>query len=231
MVQLAYTPQWFYDKDIVIDLVGFLVVLLIAFFSFRYYRINRRNSSYLYLSVSFAFLALSFLAKILTNFTIYHNIIQTAQIGGIVLTYTQVQSSNVLFVLGFFLYRLLTLLGIYLLYIIYQRRQPVAVVLLVMYLLLISTIFSRSAYYVFHITAFVLLGMVVFELFARYRSTRNALTRWLASSFVVIALSQLLFIFMDVDDSFYVLAEVVQLIGYAALLVTFLRVLRLGKKG
>jgi hypothetical protein len=229
MIQLAYTPQWFYDKEIVIDVASSLVVLLIAAFSFRYYKMSKGNHSYLYLSIAFGFLAASFIAKTLTNFTIYHEVINTHQVGNVLLTIKQVESSNILFLIGFFMFRMLTLLGFYLLYCIYQKKQASGVVFLIVFLLLVSTLFSSSVHYVFRITAFLLVLLIIFELWKRFSSNRNNFTKWLLVSFAFIAASQFLFIFIDADDLFYVLAHILKLLGYSTLLVTFIRVLRHGK--
>lgn len=231
MVQFVYSPAWFYNIDIVIDLVSVFVIALLAFFSFRYSRFDRRNRRYLYFAVSFAFLAFSFLARILTNFTIYNDAVHMERVGNILIAYHQVVSSNLPFFSGFFMYRLLSLLGLFLLFSVYERRQSASVGFLVIYLILVSAFFSSSVYYVFHITALVLLMLIILQLVSRYCSGRNALTAWLAASFSVIALSNLLFVFVAFNSVFYVAAESVQLFGYFILLCMFVRVLLRGKKG
>src|SRR3990170_997375 len=106
MIQVVYTPQWFYSKDLLIDAVSALVLLLIASFAVRYYKLNKKNKNYLYLAGSFFLIALSFLFKILTNFTIYYKVFETMHFGDFILTYPTIQVSNILFLAGFLLYRL-----------------------------------------------------------------------------------------------------------------------------
>ena len=91
MVKLIYSPQWFYGKDVIIDIVSICVLLLIAFFSINYYRI-KKNRNYLYFALSFIILASSFLIKILMNINIYYKIIETKQLGIITVIYQSVKS-------------------------------------------------------------------------------------------------------------------------------------------
>ncbi|NTV23520.1 MAG: hypothetical protein HGA85_04055, partial [Nanoarchaeota archaeon] len=61
MIQLVYSPAWFYGKDIIIDIISIVVLLLVSLAGFRYYLMSR-NKKMLYLVLSFSLLALAFLA-------------------------------------------------------------------------------------------------------------------------------------------------------------------------
>jgi len=229
MIELVYSPKWFYGKDIAIDVVSIFVLSLIAFFSMQYYKLNKRNKKHLFLSISFFLIALSFLFKIATNFTIYYRMLETRHFGFFTLTYSASKSSNVLFFIGFLMYRMLMLLGFYILYSIYIKQNKVNIFLII-YLILISTYFSRSAYYIFHLTAIILLIIVSFKYLKNYRKTKHNTNRWLLYSFVLIAVSQIIFVFIKIHAIFYVIAELIQLLGYIGLLITFIKVLKDGKK-
>ena len=228
MIRVIYSPQWFYGKDIVIDLVSVFVLLLIAFFSFKYYKI-RKNKNYVYFGLSFILLSVSFLFKILTNFTIYFHVLETKNIGFLSLTYQTIKTSDVLFIVGFLIYRLLTLFGLYMLYSVYYD-QPKTNIFLIAYLILVSTYFTQSAYYIFHLTSLILLVLLTIQYSKTYIKNKNNATRMLASSFGIITASQILSIFVSISTKFYVFAEIIQLIGYVILLFSFLTVLRHGKK-
>ena len=66
--------------------------------------------------------------------------------------------------------------------------------------------------------------------FISYRENRYKNTLYLCISFSIITLSQLVFIFTSSNPTLYVLAEIIQLIGYLFLLYTFVMVLRNAKK-
>ncbi|MFQ5474221.1 MAG: hypothetical protein ACE5DM_00125 [Candidatus Nanoarchaeia archaeon] len=228
MIELVYSPKWFYGKDIVIDLVSILVLSLIAFFSIRCYRINR-NKKHLLLASSFILMALAFMFKIITNFTIYYHVVETRQWGLLTLAYSSLRASSVLFIIGFFVYRILMLLGLYVLHSTYTKQSRANIVL-VLYLLLVSTYFSSSAYYMFHVTALVLLSIITLTYHSNYKKSRHETNRLLFYSFSMITLSQLVFIFIEINPVLYVIADLIQLTGYAGLLITFIKVLKDGKK-
>lgn len=228
MVQVVYSPKWFYGKDIVIDLVSIGVLLLIAFFSFRSYKI-RKNRNYIYLAASFTVLALSFLFRILTNFTVYYKVLETRDLGYITLTFHTIKTSEALFIVGFFVYRLLNILGLYILYSIYQK-QPKSNIFFIIYLILISTIFNSLAYHIFHLTSFILLILITKQYIQNYFKNKNKATKMIAFSFGVITSSEIFFGLVTVSTRFYVIAEIIQLIGYILLLGTFFMVLMHGRK-
>ena len=228
MIQVVYSPKWFYGKDIIIDSISLLVLLLIAFFSFKYYKI-KKNKNHIYLGFSFCLIALSFLFKILTNFTVYYNVLETHNFGLLTLTYQTTKVSEILFYAGFLAYRLLMLVGLYMLYSIYVK-QPKSNILLVIFFILVSTYFSQSAYYIFHLTALFLLALITVHYCKNYFNTKNKSTKILASSFGIITLSHLFSMLANLSTRFYVIAEVVQLVGFAVLLASFLMVLSHGRK-
>jgi hypothetical protein len=101
MIEIVYSPKWFYGKDIAIDIIGIVILFLIAFFSLKYYRLSK-NKNYLFLSASFFMISLSYFFKIITNFTIYYQVLQTKRFIFGTITYTAVESSDILFVVGSF---------------------------------------------------------------------------------------------------------------------------------
>ena len=96
MIQLIYSPVWFRGADILIDAFSMIVILLIAFFSIKCYRISRKNRNYVYLAASFIMIAASFLFKILTNFTFYSKILETKTVGIIAYTYQVIKPDYIM---------------------------------------------------------------------------------------------------------------------------------------
>ena len=225
-----FCPSWFYGKDILIDLVSMIVLLCIGYFSFQYHKLDKKRPGYSLFTVSFLLLSIAFIFKILTNFTIYYTATITQQIGIFTLTHQGVQSSDIFSVWGTLLFRTLTLLGFYLLYTHYYKKQERTTIIFVIYLLLITTYFSRIAYYIFHATLLLLLLYISYQQYQNYQRTKDKPAQMVFYSFITIALSQLTFIFMGTNQLYYVLAEMIQLIGYTLLLVSFLMVLHHGKK-
>ncbi|MBI2101232.1 hypothetical protein HYT53_01350 [Candidatus Woesearchaeota archaeon] len=230
MVQFVFSPKWFWGKDIFIDAIGVFVLVLIAVFSTRYYKLNK-NRNYLYLALSFYLISFSYLAKILTNFTVYSKVLETATIGLLIITYQKVRVSEILFFIGFFLYRLFALSGFYALYSVHEKQSKLSIFLM-LYFMAIATYFSLSpfSYYVFYFASFILLSSITMHYYKRYKKNKYSATKFLAVSFGIIAISQIFFMFVGINLNIYVVAEIIQLIGYITLLAAFVMVLKHGRE-
>lgn len=228
MVQVVFSPKWFWGKDIFIDSIALIVLLLIAIFATKYYRI-KKSKNYLYLALSFYLIALSFFSKILINFTIYYQVLHTQMIGSMEYTQLILKSSEILAVSGLFFYRLFTLLGLFMLYSIYERQSKANIILMI-YFIIISIFFSKEEYYIFYLTSFIFLGVISNRYYQNYKKNKEKTSGLLASSFSVITLSQIFFMFVNFTKHFYVVGEAIQLIGYIILLVTFITVLKHGRE-
>jgi len=228
MVQVVFSPKWFWGKDIFIDSIALLVLLSIAIFATKYYKI-KKSKNYLYLALSFYLIALSFFSKILINFTIYSQVLHTQMIGSIEYTQVILKSSEILSVIGLFFYRLFTLLGLFMLYSIYEKQSKANIILMI-YFIIISIFFSKEEYYIFYLTSLIFLGVISNRYYQNYKKNKEKTSGLLAASFSVITLSQIFFMFVNFTKHFYVIGEVIQLIGYITLLVTFITVLKHGRE-
>lgn len=228
MVQVVFSPKWFWGKDIIIDSIALLVLLLIAIFATKYYRI-KKSKNYLYLALSFYLIALSFFSKILINFTIYYQVLHTQVIGSIEYTQVILKSSEILAISGLFFYRLFTLLGLFLLYSIYEKQSKANIILMA-YFMTISIFFSKEEYYIFYLTTFIFFGIISNRYYQNYRKNKEKTSGMLAASLSAITLSQVFFMSVKIAKYFYVAGEIIQLIGYIALLITFIMVLKHGRE-
>lgn len=228
MIKLIYSPQWFFGKDIIIDIFSIVILLLLSIYFFRYYKIDK-SKKFLMLTSSFSMIALAFVFKIITNFTIYYNILETKQLGFFKFTYQALKSSDILFDIGFLSYRILMLIGLYTLYSIYINQKQRDSILII-YLLIFATIFSKEEYYMFHLTALIFLSVLTYHYYIIYSENKNNANKWLTYSFALITISQILFIFINLNSTIYVIAEIIQLIGYITLFITFIKTINYGKK-
>jgi MFS family permease len=228
MIHLIYSPNWFYGKDIAIDVVSIIVLALIGFFSIKYYNI-KKNKNYLYLALSFFLISLSFLFKIIMNFKIYYHEIETQKIGFLTITYNTIEVVDNTFIIGFLIYRILTIIGFYILYSLYQE-QPKLTHILILYLIIVLTYFSQSAYYIFHLTLAILLTLIAIAYSKKYLDKKNITTKIFVVSIALIGLSQIFFMLVYFSTQLYVIAEFTQLAGYLGVLTTFIMVLKHGRK-
>ncbi|RMD67192.1 hypothetical protein D6817_02175 [Candidatus Pacearchaeota archaeon] len=230
MLKIVYSPSWFYPADLIIDIFSMLILALIAFLSFKYYKIRKGNKNYFWLSLSFSLLAVSFLFKLLTNFTIYRHVENTTTIGFVTITIHSFASSNLISSIGFLGFRFLMLLGLFILYRIYQKSSSPYDTLVIVYLIAIITYFSREEYFVFHLTSLIFLSFITSIYYKNYKKSGNTNSQLLFYSFTLISVSQLAFMMIESYLFFYIVGEIVQLAGYLVLLITLVRIIKHGKK-
>jgi len=228
MIYLNQSGDWFNIPSIVIDLFSFVVLLLISLSSQKYYKLSK-DKRYFYLSGAFLLICSSFLFKLFTNLTVYYNsFIETSVKTTVVVTLEAIRSYNIFSNVTFALFTFLNLIGLYLLYSIYQQKQSKSSIILISYFILISTYVSNSNYYVFHLTSLIFLTAITSLYLSRYKLNKYINTQVLAYSFGIIAISQLLFIFTSISPAFYMMGEIVQLGGYALLFLILRRVMNNG---
>ncbi|PIZ50747.1 hypothetical protein COY27_06045 [Candidatus Woesearchaeota archaeon CG_4_10_14_0_2_um_filter_33_13] len=230
MVNLVYSPPWFYGIDIVIDVVSVVVLFLIAYYTRQYYKLNRKNKNYLLFSGGALLLMISFLFKITTNFVIYNVEWHTKQIGFITIAYQTIEQIAIFSIWGTLLFRFLTLLGFYLLFLVYYKNQGSPLPLFTIYFLILITYFTSSAHYIFHLTTLLFILSILYKLRINSKNNKEISAKVIYKAFMIIALSQLIFIFLLITRQFYVLAELIQLLGYGLLLTGFIMVKHYGKK-
>ncbi len=231
MIPLKFSPDWFNIPSIFIDLFSFIVLLSISNLSRRYYNLNKQKKYLNHLAIAFLIICTSFFFKLLTNLTQYYDLLkQNSDPTIIITTLETIKSYNIFSHITFTLFVFTHLIGLYLLYSIYQKEQSKSNIFLIIYFILISTYYSNLNYYIFHITSFILLSLISLLYIQRYRINKYLNTKILFYAFSIIALSHILFMFITLDKFFYVFAELVQLGGYALLLLILSRIVNHGKK-
>ncbi|KYK24485.1 hypothetical protein AYK26_06600 [Euryarchaeota archaeon SM23-78] len=229
-LDFVYSPPWFYGKDIVIDIISAIVVLIIGIFAFRNFLLDKKNYRHLLFSAAFVILGGSFIVKILTNILSHHIIGISKYLTGLLIP-NIIPKYSLLPALGFLIHAGMTLFGFYILYTLTSEHKIISTdYLMIAYFIVISTYFARFNYFLFYITALIFLVTITRRYFLSYKKSKYKNTFFLGVSFCVIGLSQFVFIFTSSNHTLYVLAEIIQLIGYLFLLYTFVMVLRNAKK-
>jgi len=222
-MKILFTPDWFFSTDVLIEVFSFLILFLFFVLAFRSYKTSKNKSS-LYLGLGFLLIAFGEISTILTKIVLYYNIVFTKNIDGILITYTLLRSVNWFYYIGLFLNKFLTLAGLYMLYLLSINNKKKPDVFLAVYLILISALFSQVTYYVFHITALVLLILIIINYHQIYKKNKAKNTVILLASFILLAISQGIFILSEISST-YIIAQSIQLISYALMLFLIIRIL------
>src|SRR3989344_783524 len=227
---LAYIAHLLYGKDIFFDIVGVVVLTIIGIFTLKFYKINPSNKKHLYFSVAFFLIAGGFLFNILTNFTIYYTAMEVRDLGLFKISYHVLKESDILFDIGFFFYRVLMLLGLYVLFSLYNKKSDTSTNILIVFLILVLSYFTSSAGYIFHLAVLLLLGVITWRYYQNYKKCKECTAKYLVISFAIITISHFLFVLYVMHPAFEEYGEIMQLIGYLGLAITFISVKKYGKK-
>ncbi|MBU0958112.1 MAG: hypothetical protein KKF56_04875 [Nanoarchaeota archaeon] len=226
-MKIVFTPDWFLSPDVIIEVFSFVILFLFFIFSYKNYKLNKNKNS-LYLGIGFLLIALAELATILTKLILYYDTSFTQTVGQIIVTYQAVQSVDIFYYVGFFWHKLLTLAGFFMIYRLPFKKTFAGDFIFGVYFLLISALFSVGFYYLFHLTALILLILIIGNYYEVYKKNKSDNTKLLISALSLLAFSQVIFI-LSKFVVFYAIAQVIQLVSYILLLVLIIRILQHGK--
>ncbi len=230
MLQFRFSPDWFYGIDSIFEIVSIIVALLIAFSSYKIYKFTK-EAKYKYFSLSFVLIAIAYVFKILTNFTLFRQSIIEKTIGDLTYTFLAIQKSDIFLILGYLLFRFLMLIGLIGIYLILDKQSKQTevnkrIIVLLTFFAFITAMISHYYFIIFHITAALLLGFITYLFYNNCKKKCTQTSRLVSTAFLIIFISQLLFILVQFNTEFYVVAEVFQLLGFIILLITYFLVLR-----
>ncbi|MDO8623644.1 MAG: hypothetical protein Q7R52_05355 [archaeon] len=227
-MKIVFTPDWFASFDIFIELFSFIILFLFFFLAMRNFKLSRNKNSF-YLGLGFFLIALAEIFTILTKVVLYYDSTFTQNVGQMIVTYNVVKSVDIFYYIGFFLHKLFTLAGFYIIYKIPTRKGTAGDFILAISFLIISSLFSNTFYYVFHLTALLLIFLIIMNYQEIYKKNKSENTKLLIISFVLLAFSQMMFI-LSQFGVIYVAAQIIQLISYIILLLLIIRITKHGQK-
>ena len=228
-MRFVFTPDWFLGNDVLIDIFSFIVLLVFFILALKYYKISN-NRKLLYLGSGFGLVGLAQLASIITKMVLYFDFGPSQQIGrALVSTYHVLGSVDIFYLLGFFFFKFLMLSGFYMIYRLPRKKESVWDIFVGIYFLIISISLVKEMYYLFHLTALILMTLIVIRYIKIYQKNKSKNTLVLITSFVILAFSQLIFLLSPLE-TFFVLAEIFELISYIILLSLGITLLQHGTK-
>ena len=205
-----------------------MVLFLFFLFSVKCYKINRKKSI-LYLGIGFLLIAIGELSTILTKLILYYDIEITKEIGRAVINSQIVKTVDIFYYTGFFFNKFFTLLGLYIIYKIPSSKKLSVEFFLIIYLLLITALLSHTFQQIYNLTALILLVFIIRNYYKIYLKNKLTNTKILITAFVLMSISQAIFIFAKLDY-FYIAAQNLQLVSYITLLILIIKILENGKE-
>ena len=226
-MKIVPTPEWFIGKDILIEFFSFFVLAIFFILAFKSYKLNKSRRLF-HLGAGFGLVALAQLASIITKLVLYYDIGPSQEIGQAIISSGALSSVDIFYYIGFFLHRFLTLAGFFIIYKI-PREKSGADYILIMYFIFLSALLSNEFYYLFHLTAFFILGFIVKDYYQIYKKNKFENTKNIMIAFSILALAQIIYLVSKIPV-FFAVANTIELISYAILLAVIVRILKNGKK-
>jgi hypothetical protein len=223
-MKIVLTPDWFLTSDVIIEGFSFIVLLLFFLFSIRSYKLSKNKNSF-YLGIGFFLIALAEASTILTKLVLYYPMTAVEEVGRYIVTYNMVHSVDIFYYIGFFFHKLFTLVGLYIIYRLPLKNKISGDVFISIAFIIISALFSNSAYYLFHLVALIFLILIIANYYRIYNKTKLKTTELLIISFVILAVSQILFILSKLGI-IYAVAQIMQLASYIILLALMIKIVR-----
>jgi hypothetical protein len=223
-MKIVLTPDWFLGKDVIIDAFSFLVLLLFFVLSFKNYKLDK-NKKFLFLGIGFGLISLAQLATIMTKLVLYFDTTFTRQIGQAIVTYSVIKQVDIFYYLGFFFYRLLSLLGLYIIYKLPLEKEHKKDFLLSLFFIVVISILSKDLDYLFRLTALILLIFITRNYYIIYLQNKSKKTMLLVLAFGILAISQVMFALASPGSFVAVVANIWELVSYIILLTLIIRII------
>lgn len=208
-----YGPHWFNGIDTAFDIISIFAALMVAWYA-RKIKCITGDSSCCSLGHAFLLIAVSFAIKVLTNIAVYLHLEEISR----PFVLAEVVQVQILFALGYFIYRLFFLVALIWLVCIGLKVSDWRVKMLFVLFAAVATFFSHYSYLVFHIISLLLLIYIVADKYGSFRQGRNKRSAVIALSFFAVLLSQVMFVFVSIEPWMYVIGETLQLIGFLGLI-------------
>jgi hypothetical protein len=218
MPLVLFGPEWFYGYESIFAFVFAFVTLLISVLSFNTYRLTH-DKRYKYFGLSFLLIAGAnliywfFATSLLLHFS------------------TTLSAILSKFDFAFLGYIFLFILALTLLLIVTLKVESGKVMLLLLSLATLFVLYSRQNYLKFHITAFLLLFFLAHQFYSNYLENKKENAKIVFSAFYTLTCAEVFFMLSILYSTwFYVVAYILQLVGYLTLFYLFLRLTKYGGK-
>jgi hypothetical protein len=202
-------PEWFFGLDSLFEGFAFIALLLVTLFSFKAYRFTR-DKKFRTFSVGFALMTLGILFRALADFFVYADVSVKPLI--MLVLYG-----------GYMALTLVSLIVLFALTLKTRQKAPFVALLLVSLVLIMLSVSYRLS---FHAIAVILLAFISYHFIRNFFEKKSLCALMVCSSFVLLALAQVAFIFDIVKQKYYIIGHLIHLVAFAALLAALIRMLK-----
>lgn len=227
-MKIVLTPEWFLGKDVLIDIFSFLVLIAFFVLCYRGYNLNKKKN-FLKLGGGFLAIAIAQIAAILTKLVLYYDTTVTQQIGQMIITSHVIQSVDIFYYIGFFFHKFFTLLGLFIIYKMPDKKTRGVDILIAIYFILLSAVVGSKFYYVYHISTMLFIILIAYNYLNLWKENKNKNTKLLVTAFLILAFAHLLFI-LSPFGILFVFGNLLELVSYFTLVYLIIRILKTQNK-
>lgn len=216
----VYTPYWFLGVDAIFEIITMIVMLLIAYWSRRIYKLTGQKK-YHFFSIAFFLASVAYLLKTLGDLAIFLVLKQGLTMIDTILSIGFVVTLSMLLFSTF-------ILCAYIMLIIVQLKIDNSMVRALLFMIVFLTDFIvLSVWEPFvHIVASILLTVIVLSFYENYKKLKNVRSFAVFLAFTFILIAELLLIFTFVSTAFYAIGHTTLVIGSFILLFDLIAVLK-----
>lgn len=228
MTYFYIVPSSFLKFSIAMQILFALVSLLVAYFSFKIYKLSRQREIRLF-GISFFFISLSYIILAMIHLSIVSPVIikiakltteNISRLGGIaILLHT------VIFITGLItlVYTTLKLRSTKVYYLLLGLALVTIIIPLIIMVAVYEPAASRSLYTLiisFRLLSVFILAFVIYNYLEEYARNRNKKTMLIAISFALLLISNADFIFSVTYYQAYIIGNILEFIAYLFILIS-----------
>ncbi len=219
MFSLGYSPEWFFQQSIMLELVFAIITLLVALFSFKIYNLSKQRSA-IWFGAGFLLFSISYFIQSMLNIGILYRLSENVQVIG------EVRQIINLGLTALNLHMILMITGLVILTHISLKEKSFRNFLLLLAVTLTPIYLSKDAVFLFFIISSILLAFLTLTYLQNYTSNKKFNTYLVFSAFLLLFLSNIHFVFTATDKLFYVIAHYFELFSYTLILTNLILVLK-----
>lgn len=219
----VFSPHWFYGFDSIIEIIATITCILLIFYSYKCYKLTSENR-YRYFSAAFLSLTVAFVSKVIGSVAIYEPVIKQTILGKTVQITFKAMTVSRVNAIAFVFYILFMILGFMILFLIVSRLswKDKRVIAMLVYFVFVASWLGVVHYQLFYFTTFAMLCLIAYSYATNYRDIKSKNSLLVAIAFSILLISHFFFVFVIYSRTLYVMAEIIQLIGFLCLLLPFI---------
>lgn len=218
MEYIYVVPQWFFGFGIAMQLLFAIVTLLVAFYSFKIYRISRQIESIIFGS-GFLSISLSYIIKAIASIFVISEI-KEGLLG------LKIESINGIGSIGVYAHIILYILGLVTIsYVTFKIKSKRAYSLL-LFTNIAVILMSGDKATAFNLLSSVLIFYISAHYALEYQKSRNPKTLSILIAFIFLFLSGIEYLFSANIYGNYIISQFVELVAYMLILIGLIATLR-----